>query len=413
MDASTKKRTLVAFLAFIMVISSLAVFSQMAQTSANALGDQSPGYLAGSAPSGNDLNSPPVNQQILTLNAVLQTYPVTFTSIGLPLGTSWSVTVDGINTMSTTYSTITFQLGNGSHSFSVSNPTNYQASISSGVVLVYGSSVAQYITFSLVEYELKFVETGLAAGSAWSVNVSGMVLSSTTDSIMFDFDNGSYSYSITGPANYASTPSSGNAVVYGQDVQVNVSFFTTLHKVTFNFGGHTSGTSWDLNFAGQLYTVSGNTLSVIKENGLYNYSISTGSEYWASPSSGSVLVLNNDNSLNITIFQKTYTVTFEHNGVSIGTSWEVTLGGVSHNSTSSTITFEVPAGNYTYNITGVNGYSAASSSGYVNVASLAQNVNVNFTKNTDYFTGSMLMLAGAAIGIAAGVGIGIYLVRKK
>lgn len=413
MDASTKKRVLVASLAFIMVISTVTIFLQTPQNSGNAMGDQNPGYLVGSALSGNDITEQPATQAMLIVNAVLTTYPVTFTGIGLPAGTSWSVTVDGTNTMSTTSSSITFQLSNGTHSFEVSNPTKYLAVPSSGVVLLYGSPVTQYITFSLVEYELKFVETGLAEGSLWSVNLSGEVVSSTTDSIMFSLDNGTYSYSVAGPANFAPAAASGKAVIYGQDVQIGVSFSSTLHKVTFNFSGSTSGTSWDIIFAGQTYSVSGNTLSLIRENGLYNYSITTGSEYLASPSSGSVLVLNSDNTLNVTIQQKTYTVTFEHNGMSVGTFWEVTMGGVSHNSTSSVITFEMPAGSYTYNVTGASGYTAASSGGQVNVTSQAQNVSVSFAKNPDYFTGSMLLLAGAAIGIAAGVGIGIYLVRKK
>ena len=413
MDASTKKRVLVASLAFVMVMSSIAILFQASLFGGNAKGEQTPGYLIGSIPSGNENANGPSGQAMQTVDAVLTTYYVTFTSIGLPQGTSWSVTVDGTNTMSTVYSSLTFQLANGSHSFLVNNPTVYMASPSSGVVLVYGSPVTQYITFTLIQYELKFVEAGLPSGSTWTANVSGQAISSATDTITFNLQNGTYNYTITGPLNYAATQPSGRIVVYGQDQVVNVTFATTLHKVTLNFAGHTTGTSWSIDLAGQVYSVSGNSFSMLKPNGLYDYDITTGSEYWASPSTGSLLVLDSDTSLNVTIYQKTYTVTFEHHGVSVGTPWEVTLGGVTHNSTSSVITFEVPAGNYTYTISGASGYSAASDGGYVNVASQPQNVNVNFTKNPDYFTGSMLILAGAAIGIAAGAGIGIYLIRKR
>ena len=413
MDASNKKRVLVVSLAFVMVISSLAILFQTPQIMGNAGQDQSPGYLVGHTQSGINVPSQPEIQAMLTLNAVLQTYPVTFTGIGLPQGTAWSVTIDGMNTISTTYSSVTFQLTNGSHSFSVSNPTDYSANPATGVVLVYGSPVTQYVTFTLVQYELQFVENGLDPGSTWSVNVSGNIISSTTDSIVYNLANGSYNYTVSGPVNYGPNPSAGKIIVFGEKAQVNVSFTTTLHKVTFNFSGHTSGTGWDILFDGNAYSVSGNTLSVVKENGLYNYSITTGNEYWASPASGSVLVLNSDTSVNVIIYQKTYTVTFEHHGMSVGTSWEVTLGGIAHNSTTSTITFEVPAGNYTYNVTGADGYTASASGGYVDVASLSQNLNVNFTKNPDYLTSSMLLLGGAAVGIAAGVGIGLYLVRRR
>ncbi len=413
MDASRKKRVLVASLAFVMVISTAVVLFQSSQSSVSNGDNQNPGYLVGSTPAGKDINDRPVSQVTPVVNASLQTYLVSFTSIGLPQGTSWSVTVDGSNVMSTTYSTISFQLLNGTHSFQVSNPTNYMADPANGAVLVYGSPVTQYITFSLVVYEVKFVETGLPVGSSWSVNLSGHVISTSTDNIIFNVDNGSYDYTVSGPATFSAQPSNGEVLVYGNDVLLNLPFVSTLHKVTFNFGGSITGTSWQITFDGQQYTVSGNSLSVLKENGLYTYSISTGSEYWASPSAGSILVLDNEATLNVTIHEKTYTVTFEHKGVSVGTSWSVTMDGITHNSTSSVITFDVPVGNYTYDISGASGYSASSSSGYVNVASADQNVSVNFTKNPDYLTGTLLMTGGAAIGIAAGVGIGVYLIRKR
>lgn len=413
MDASVKKRVLVASMAFVMVLSAVAIFFQEPQIKGNANDNQNPSYLVGSALSGNELNKQPASQVMLTVNDALQTYAVTFTGIGYLQGLSWSVTVDGTNTLSTTLSSITFQLANGTHSFAVENQPNYAANPSDGVVMVYGSPVSQYITFSLVEYNLTFVESGLPANSYWSVNLSGDLKTTNTDSIHFSVANDTYSYTVTGPVNYAATQASGNVVVYGQDSVVNVSFVSTLHKITFNFKGDTSGTSWELNLAGDLYTISGNSLSVVKTNGLYNYTISTGNEYWASPSSGTVLVLDSDISLNVTLHVKTYTVTFEHTGMAVGTSWEITLGGVTHNSTSSLITFEVPAGNYTYDVSGTSGYSAASNSGYVNVVSQDQHVSVNFTKNADYLTSTLLLTGGAVIGIAAGILIGMYIVRRK
>lgn len=413
MDASTKKRVLVATMALLMVLSSAAMLFQQTHPGENANGAQNAGYMVGTALSSNGLNTQSGVEAMSTVNAVLVTYPVTFTSIGLPSGTSWSATVDGTNTVSTIYSSITFQLSNGSHSFEISNPNNYMASPSSGAVLVYGSPVVQYITFSPVQYELRFNEAGLPTGSSWTVNLSGQIQSSITDSMVFSLQNGTYSYTVTGPANYLPSPSTGKAVVYGQDEPVNVQFTSSIHKVTFNFGGSANGTSLDLNFAGQLYSVSGNSLSVLKSDGLYNYSISTGAEHWATPSNGTILVMGGNATLNVTVYEKTYTIAFEHQGVSAGTYWEVTLNGVTHNSTSSVITFQMPAGNYSYDVTGVSGYTAASDGGYVNVVGQNSVVNVTFSKNTDYFTGTMLLLAGAAIGVAAGIGIGIYLVKKK
>lgn len=413
MDASAKKRVLVASMAFVMILSAAAIFFHTPQTNGNANTDQSPSYLVEYALPGNGLINEPANQAMAIVSEVPQTYQVTFTSIGYQQGLLWAVTVDGTNTVSTTLSSISFELSNGTHSFAVENNPNYLAAPASGVVMVYGSPVTQYITFSIMEYELKFMESSLPAGSSWSVNLSGELRATNTDSIHFSVGNGTYSYTVTGPANYASTPASGTVVVYGENKTVDINFVSTLHKITFNFNGETSGTSWELNLAGDLYTVSGSSLSVNKPNGIYDYSISTESEYVATPSVGSVLVLESDASQNISIQFKTYTVTFEHVGMSAGTAWAVTMAGVTHNSTSSVITFEIPAGNYTFEVTGANGYSVASNDGYVNVASQDQHVSLNFTKNTDYLTGTLLLVGGAVIGIAAGIGIGVYISRKK
>lgn len=413
MNASAKKRVLVASIALIMVVSAVAVLFNPAQNNGKATADQNQNYLAGSVPPGNE---PAIQQAKQVANAVinaLQTYTVTFTSIGYQSGLSWSVTVDGTNTISTTQATITFQLSNGSHAYSVTNHPNYMANPANGVVMVYGTPVTQYITFSLVEYNLVFVESGLPVGTSWSVNLSGDIRTTTMDSILYNVDNGTYGYTLIGPSNYIPHPESGSVVVYGENNSVNVNFISALHEITFNFSGEVTGTTWELNLAGDIYTVSGNSLSVLKPNGLYNYSISTGSEYWASPSSGSVLVLDSDSALNVALHIKTYTVTFEHVGMTAGTPWEITLGGVSQNSTSSKITFEIPAGNYTYEVTGADGYSAVSNSGYVNVLSESQQVSVNFNKNPDYLTGALLLTVGAAIGIAAGIGIGLYVIRRK
>ncbi len=407
MDASSKNRVLVASVALIMVLSALAVFFQGPMNS-NATVGQNGNYLAGERATGNQ-----VAPMISTNFATVQTYMVTFTGIGLPAGASWSITVDGNNTLSSTGTSITFSLPNGSHTFEVNNPINYIADPASGVVFVYGATGTQYITFTLLEYSVTFAQTGLPSGSSWAVNLSGEVKTSTGDNIIFSKDNGSYNYTITGPANYAPSPANGKAVVYGENVTVNVAFASTLHRITFNFNGDTADTSWTLKFAGDSYTVTASSLALVRENGLYTYSIETEKEYSATPATGSVLVVDGDSAVNVSIQLKTYTVTFEHVGIDTGTPWKVTFDGQTLNSNSSTITFVVPAGNYSYTISDVNGYTTSSNGGTVNVASQDQYISVPFSKNPDVWTGPLLIIAGAAIGIAAGIGIGMVYVRRR
>lgn len=413
MDTSNKKRVLVTMIAAVMVLSSLAILFENAPGNNGATGNQTLSYLNGVTNSGNVLNDQSVAPVVSTAQVAAHTYSATFTGIGLPTGDKWSITIDGADTITSTTTSITFQLTNGSHTFEVGKPINYVADPANGVVFVYGAPSTQYITFSLLEYTVSFVETGLPSGSSWSVDLNGTVQSTTTDEITYSMPNGSYSYSISGPTNYAPDPQTGKAVVYGSNVTVDVSFATTLHKITFNFNGDISGQSWTLQVAGDSYTVTGSSLTLMKNNGVYAYSVTPPNEYSATPSSGSVLVIDKDTTVNVTILQKTYTVTFEHVGIDVGTVWKVTLNGVTESSNSSIITFVVPTGVYNYTIEDVNGYAVTSNGGNINVNSQDQVVNVQFSKNPDIWRSPLLILAGAAIGIAVGIGAGVIYVRRK
>ncbi|MGC8620293.1 MAG: hypothetical protein ACP5LA_07360, partial [Thermoplasmata archaeon] len=76
-------------------------------------------------------------------------YNIVFTESGLPSGTSWSVTL-GNMTRSSTSSTITFAVPNGTYSWSVSLPSGYKAAEQSGSVSTTQPKVSVSITASAV-----------------------------------------------------------------------------------------------------------------------------------------------------------------------------------------------------------------------------------------------------------------------
>jgi len=76
-----------------------------------------------------------------------QTYEVSFTSSGLPQGTSWTVTFNG-QTKNSTSDTIVFNVPNGVYSFSITSPHDYTAYPSSGTVTVNATNVNQQIAFT-------------------------------------------------------------------------------------------------------------------------------------------------------------------------------------------------------------------------------------------------------------------------
>ncbi len=74
-------------------------------------------------------------------------YVVTFTETGLPLGTNWSVTLNG-TTHSSTGNVLLFTEPNGSYSFAVGAVAGYTATPLSGSVTVSGTGVAQTVAFA-------------------------------------------------------------------------------------------------------------------------------------------------------------------------------------------------------------------------------------------------------------------------
>ncbi len=77
----------------------------------------------------------------------LKLYGVTFTETGLPSGTKWSVNLNG-ESLSSTNSTITFSMTNGSYTYKVGNVSGYNVSNPSGSLKVNGKNVNVNITFS-------------------------------------------------------------------------------------------------------------------------------------------------------------------------------------------------------------------------------------------------------------------------
>jgi len=256
-------------------------------------------------------------------------YTVNFSENGLPIGTEWSATLNGMTKTSTT-SIITFRIPNGTYYFSIEPIRGYLASPSSGYVTVNGTNISEVITFSQIKYSITFDESGLPANTSWSVNLNGATKSSTTEMITFNEPNGVYYYTVSSIPGYTSSPSNGTITVNGSSVTQRITF----SKVT----------------------------------------------------------------------PATYNITFTESGLATGTQWSVTLNGVTRSSTSSTITFTEPAGNYTYTISSPSGYEASQSSGSVSVsaASVSAQVSITFTSTTTTTPtpstpSNTLMIAGIVI----------------
>ncbi len=164
------------------------------------------------------------------LMVVARGYPVTFTETGLPAGTQWLLWFNGTSGFgpirdetASTGSTTVVVASNGTYAFAVPGTRGFASSPASGSITVAGAAVSQSITFSFL-YAVTFTETGLPAGTNWSVALTGTVKSSSTASIVFSEANGSYTFGVGAVSGYAASPGSGNFAVNGTAASQAISF---------------------------------------------------------------------------------------------------------------------------------------------------------------------------------------------
>ena len=299
-------------------------------------------------------------------------YPLSFKESGLPAGTDWSVTANGISQESNTPS-ISVVEPNGTYAYTVGAVSGYTASPSSGSVTVNGASQTVAITFkpsASATYAVTFSESGLPSGTTWSVTLNSQTMSSTTSTITFSEPNGTYAYTVGAVSGYTASPSSGSVTVNGGTQSVSIVFTSTSYLVWFTETGLPGGTSWSVTLNAQTLTSTGRTITFSETDGGYAYTVGSVNGYNAFPSFGTVAV----NGASQTVFiafnpttATTFPVTFSEAGLPTGANWSVALGGSMISSTSSTVTFHVVNGSYAFTVGNVPGYTASPLSGSLTV----------------------------------------------
>jgi thermopsin len=193
------------------------------------------GYVVGSvngytaSPSSASVPVVSANATVLITFSKLVTgeYAVTFSETGLATGTNWSVAL-GSTTKTSNGSTVVFTELNDSYSFAIPSVAGYTVSPSSGVIEVEGASVSKLVKFVSVapgRFALTFTESGLPAGSNWSVTIGGVTESSGGGGVVsFQEPNNTYTYQVDAVVGYSSTPDSGTVVVAGAGLNVGIVF---------------------------------------------------------------------------------------------------------------------------------------------------------------------------------------------
>lgn len=153
-------------------------------------------------------------------------WTVTFSEGGLPAGTDWSVTLAGLRHASTT-GAISFVQLNGTYPFFTSPVGGYAPVPANGLVTVNDGGASVFVRFSNATFPVKFTESGLAAGTPWTVTLGGASNVSLATSLDFTEYNGSYPFTVSA-SGYSANPATGTVVVLDASETVPVVFTAIL-----------------------------------------------------------------------------------------------------------------------------------------------------------------------------------------
>ncbi|MCI4318911.1 MAG: YncE family protein [Thermoplasmata archaeon] len=328
-----------------------------------------PGYVTADSPGNLTVNGSGVSR---TIDFTRAPYWVIFHETGLPIGVQWTVTCNGLSESGA--SEIGFSEPNGTFPFSVGAAAGLNATPSSGNVSVNGANVTIPIDFvgpaSL--FAVTFEETGLPAGTSWSVTLNASTRSATGPSIEFSEPNGTYGFSIGAVAGYM-MPTRGSVPVTGSNVTIPVVFTAVEFSLTFHETGLPNGTGWGVVIGSQIESGLTSNVTFRDPNGTYGYVILTVTGF-VTKYSGIASVNGSDSLVVVPFHPATYPIVFVEFGLPAGTNWSVTATNASQNfnetqnSTTNSIVLFLPNGTYTISFTVPPGFAGAPASTQITVA---------------------------------------------
>jgi YVTN family beta-propeller protein len=315
-------------------------------------------------------------------------YPVTFTETGLLSGTSWSVTVRGVE-LSSTGTTIRFDETNGTYGYSIAAIPGLQSVASPRPVRVHGGPGSVTVTFAR---RITFAETGLPRGTEWGVNLSGPAdLNETVRAaeIALPLGEGSYAlqfwsegdYSLGAPSELNVTPTMGPTVHVTYDRAV----------LTFVEAGLYRGTEWGVNLTGPIEVreaTSAASISIPLEDGTYSVQFWTLNGYTTTGTTEVNVTARVDQTVRVAYDHAKVTLT--ESGLPRGADWGVNLtcsdseacGATSYQLTSSggSVSVELQDGTYSVQYWNVNGYTISNSppTSIVVVGTVGQAIHVTY-----------------------------------
>lgn len=353
-----------------------------------------------------------------------------FVGTGLTPGVRWGVAI-GEHTYVASAPLIaipSWVLSNGTFSYGVLLPPSWGAAPSSGQVSYLGANETVTIEFTLPQYALDFVESGLPSGTNWSVNVAGNaganVTSGDSGTISFVEPNGTYSISARGIPGYEErTIAPGSEVtVLGANVTEPVAFEQVVYSLSWEESGLPLGTPWGVTVGGTFHGSNDSVVGWNASNGSYGYHLS-GIPGWHEDSLsylGNFTVSNRSQVVQIVWFPVRYSVTFAATGLPTGTSWTVVFAGQNLTLTGPNVGFDLSNGTYAFRVFATLPTTLAGTPplGTVTISGQGATVNVSFSPSpvvpssragTAFYEG----VGVAAVGAGAALAVAVWAARRR
>jgi hypothetical protein len=159
-------------------------------------------------------------------------FDVEFDESGLRPGTTWSVDLAG-QTNVTSNNSLGFVEPNGKYAFEALPVSGYSPTPAFGNITVEGRAPPVTPIDYLVapapppfgHYDANFTESGLPAGTSWSITFNRTAqLSSTTDLIVANATNGTYPFSVGSVSGYVANITGGLVTIRGHAVSTAITF---------------------------------------------------------------------------------------------------------------------------------------------------------------------------------------------
>ena len=259
------------------------------------------------------------------------------------------------------------RLPNPSPFYNVIYGKNSLFSAQYGYSLVTGMGSINAYAFSqdsiLQRYQIYFNESGLPAGTQWTVLFNGVNVSGKSSSIEVNSTDGSQSYYISPVGTYSPSPQVGTVNVSNANVTINVHFqkgflvqFTAsgLPQVDPITGGvdtysvylNSSGASYETQYItrnGQSYAYD------VLPNGTYEYhAVASDPNYITNTST--LKVEGSNITVSLVFRLGIFSITFVESGLPLNQEWSVYNGSVTLSSNNTTIKFISPGGSYNFQV---------------------------------------------------------------